>query len=116
MPASAMAGPVLPAVEVSFMWPFRSRPMPLRPESRPALSRSYGNRARPVQVLAVAGLVAMLCGAQSAPSLAAAPRPLKIVALGDSLTAGLGLPADRAFPARLAQALARKGLAVEIAN
>ena len=43
-------------------------------------------------------------------------RPVKIVALGDSLTAGLGLPADAAFPARLQQALARKGVATEVVN
>ena len=42
---------------------------------------------------------------------AAAGRPVKIVALGDSLTAGFGLPAQAAFPARLAQALKAKGIA-----
>jgi acyl-CoA thioesterase-1 len=42
--------------------------------------------------------------------------PVRIVALGDSLTAGFGLPADAAFPVRLAKALAAKGLAVEIGN
>ena len=47
---------------------------------------------------------------------AAADRPVRIVALGDSLTAGFGLPADAAFPARLEKALTAKGVAVEIAN
>jgi acyl-CoA thioesterase-1 len=47
---------------------------------------------------------------------AAADRPVRIVALGDSLTAGLGLPANAAFPARLEQALKAKGVAVEITN
>jgi acyl-CoA thioesterase I len=47
---------------------------------------------------------------------AAAAEPVRIVALGDSLTAGLGLPANAAFPARLEQALKAKGLAVAIAN
>jgi acyl-CoA thioesterase-1 len=42
--------------------------------------------------------------------------PVRIVALGDSLTAGFGLPADAAFPVKLAKALAAKGLAVEIGN
>jgi len=99
------------------MWPFRSRPAPLRPESRPATSRSYGNRARPVQVLAVAAWVAVLgAGVPAPPRAAAEPRPVKIVALGDSLTAGLRLPADRAFPVRLAKALAAKGIAVDIIN
>lgn len=47
---------------------------------------------------------------------AAADRPVKIVALGDSLVAGFGLPPDAAFPVKLAQALTAKGLAVEITN
>ena len=46
----------------------------------------------------------------------AADRPIKIVVLGDSLSAGLGLPVDDAFPARLAEALRGKGVAVTIAN
>lgn len=41
---------------------------------------------------------------------------MKIVALGDSLTAGLGLPAEATFPARLAEALKTKGYNVTIAN
>jgi acyl-CoA thioesterase I len=41
---------------------------------------------------------------------------VKIVALGDSLTAGLGLPSEAAFPAKLAQALRDKGITVEVAN
>ncbi|MFD0936595.1 arylesterase, partial [Methylobacterium trifolii] len=45
-----------------------------------------------------------------------APRPLKLVALGDSLTAGYRLPADAAFPAVLERALATKGLRVSVAN
>jgi acyl-CoA thioesterase-1 len=51
----------------------------------------------------------------AAPAVAA-ERPVKIVALGDSLTAGYGLPAQDAFPAKLETALRAKGLAVEIAN
>ena len=47
---------------------------------------------------------------------AAAERPVRIVALGDSLTSGVGLPGSAAFPARLEKALKAKGLAVEIAN
>jgi acyl-CoA thioesterase-1 len=46
----------------------------------------------------------------------AADRVLKIVAFGDSLTAGLGLPAGAAFPARLEAALKAKGHAVAIVN
>jgi acyl-CoA thioesterase-1 len=47
----------------------------------------------------------------------AAARPLTIVALGDSLTAGYGLDAGVAFPARLQAALKAKGHAdVTVAN
>jgi acyl-CoA thioesterase I len=47
---------------------------------------------------------------------AASDRSISIVALGDSLTTGLGLPANDAFPAKLKRALASKGLAVEVAD
>jgi acyl-CoA thioesterase-1 len=43
-------------------------------------------------------------------------RPLKVVVLGDSLTAGLGLPAAAAFPARLQKALKAKGIDTEMIN
>jgi len=43
-------------------------------------------------------------------------KPTKIVALGDSLTAGYGLPADAAFPVVLQKALREKGVEVEIVN
>ncbi len=49
-----------------------------------------------------------------APALA--DEPVRIVVLGDSLTAGFGLPADAAFPARLAAALKAKGIAATIVN
>jgi acyl-CoA thioesterase-1 len=41
---------------------------------------------------------------------------LKLVALGDSLTAGLGLPASQAFPAKLEAALKARGHDVTIVN
>jgi acyl-CoA thioesterase-1 len=53
------------------------------------------------------------------PSLSQAqnpPRPVKLVALGDSLSAGYNLPGSAAFPAVLEQALRQKGIAVEIVN
>jgi acyl-CoA thioesterase-1 len=65
-----------------------------------------------VAVVAVALALAVPTGTPAA----AADRPVRIVALGDSLTAGFGLPADAAFPARLEKALTAKGVAVEIAN
>jgi acyl-CoA thioesterase-1 len=46
----------------------------------------------------------------------AADRPVKIVVLGDSLSAGLGLPVVDAFPSKLDRALKAKGAAVEIVN
>jgi acyl-CoA thioesterase-1 len=39
-----------------------------------------------------------------------------MVVLGDSLTAGLGLPVEDAFPAKLSRALSAKGVAASIAN
>ena len=51
-----------------------------------------------------------------APAAGAGEAPVKIVALGDSLTAGFELPAGAAFPVRLERALRAKGHAVEIAN
>jgi acyl-CoA thioesterase-1 len=46
----------------------------------------------------------------------AAEPPVKLVLLGDSLSAGYGLPANEAFPAKLAKALAAKGIAVDVTN
>jgi acyl-CoA thioesterase I len=46
----------------------------------------------------------------------AADKPVTIVALGDSLTAGFGLAAADAFPAKLQQALVAKGVAITISN
>ncbi len=45
-----------------------------------------------------------------------AQAPLKLAVLGDSLTAGYGLPAEAAFPARLQKALREKGIKVDILN
>src|ERR1700704_354068 len=46
----------------------------------------------------------------------AADDPVRIVVLGDSLSAGYNLSASAAFPARLERALAAKGHAVKVAN
>jgi len=43
-------------------------------------------------------------------------RPVKMVVLGDSLSAGLGLPASAAFPQRLQKTLESKGIAVDMIN
>ena len=58
----------------------------------------------------------MLCVLAPAYGVEAAERPVKIVVLGDSLSAGFGLPAEAAFPSRLAEALKAKDAAVTIVN
>ena len=77
--------------------------------------RSYGRNPGLVQRIAV-WLFILSCLLVTAGGIQAADRPLKIVALGDSLTAGFGLPADAAFPAKLAAALKSRGIAVTITN
>jgi acyl-CoA thioesterase-1 len=47
---------------------------------------------------------------------AAAGRKVTLLAFGDSLTAGYGLPADQGFTARLAAALAAKGIDARVIN
>lgn len=69
----------------------------------------------------VIGLAAA-CAAQLAALVAALPataqtaRPVTIVALGDSLTAGYQLPPADAFPVKLQAALRAKGIAVTVEN
>jgi acyl-CoA thioesterase I len=43
-------------------------------------------------------------------------KPVKMVVLGDSLSAGLGLSASAAFPARLQKSLETKGIKVDMIN
>jgi acyl-CoA thioesterase-1 len=51
-----------------------------------------------------------------APAESQGTRPIRLVALGDSLTAGYGLPQDAAFPAVLERALKKRGHTVEVVN
>jgi acyl-CoA thioesterase-1 len=90
--------------------------LPPRPAVQGVAPRSYGSFAALVQTLVrnVGFPLFILLAAMATAS--AAERPIKIVALGDSLTAGLGLAASEAFPAKLEKALKARGLAVEIAN
>jgi acyl-CoA thioesterase I len=67
-----------------------------------------------ILVLALALMTAGLGLAQS--QAASAAKPLKMVVLGDSLSAGLGLPEPSAFPARLQKALRDKGIDIDISN
>lgn len=55
-------------------------------------------------------------GLLTAGSAPAAAKAVRIIALGDSLTAGYGLAEDAAFPAVLQRALRAKGLDVDIVN
>src|SRR6185312_12240272 len=57
----------------------------------------------------ILALLLLACGPAGA-------RTLQIVDIGDSLTAGFGLPAEEAFPARLEARLKAQGLNVHIAN
>src|SRR5690554_5258402 len=123
MPESAMAG--LAATEMSFMGSVSGALWGAR---RGGASASYGKPARFVKrgtmrrwpavavipAIPAAILTAILAAAPALP--AAAEQPIKIVALGDSLVAGYGLPASEAFPAQLEKALKAKGHAVAIAN
>jgi len=67
-----------------------------------------------VQRFAALLLLTFACG----PAAFAAPAdaPVKIVVLGDSISAGFGLPVQDALPAKLAGALKAKGVAATIAN
>jgi len=71
---------------------------------------SYGLFPRRVQLAAMAALAAFVW---AAPAMA---RTLHVVALGDSLTAGLGLPPGQGFPEVLEKALRARGYDVEISN
>src|SRR5690349_2803365 len=100
-PASAMAGP---AWELFVMGPHVPQP------------RSYGRNPAWVQRLAGWLLLTLFCAFLPAAAASAADKPVRVVVLGDSLTAGFGLPVEDAFPAKLARALNAKGVAATIAN
>lgn len=83
----------------------RSRPGPGRdPSARYGLLRRIVNAVAITVSLAVATAV----GAVAA--------PVRLLALGDSLTAGYGLPAQEGFPARLEAALRAAGRDVRVLN
>ena len=63
-----------------------------------------------------AALGAMLLHLATAAPAAASAQPLKILALGDSLTAGYGLPDDEGFTAQLGRALAAAGVGAMVIN
>jgi len=81
----------------------------------------YGRFRARIQPLpgfsAAAFLIVSILGffSMTAP-IAAETRPLKLVAFGDSLTAGYNLPGSAAFPTVVEKLLREKGFTVEIAN
>ena len=64
----------------------------------------------------IATIAAFLAIGSKPLTAAPAELPVTIVAFGDSLTAGFGLPANEAFPAKLEAALKAKGHAVAVVN
>jgi acyl-CoA thioesterase I len=78
------------------------------PEFLKAKSTSYGHWRLLVQAVAF--------GLALAAASPAAARTIRLVVLGDSLTAGLGLPPGKAFPDRLQAALRARGWDVEVIN
>jgi acyl-CoA thioesterase-1 len=65
----------------------------------------------------VLSLGLMTAGTAFAQTSAAGPaKPIKMVVLGDSLSAGLGLSAPAAFPVRLKKSLETKGIKVDMIN
>jgi acyl-CoA thioesterase-1 len=89
-------------------------------EMRVSMVRSYGNSARAVErryglFMHIAVLMFALMTVAN-PAWAEAAKPIKLVVLGDSLSAGLGLPAAAAFPQRLQKSLKNKGIETNIVN
>jgi acyl-CoA thioesterase-1 len=76
----------------------------------PRALRRYGERAPLVNIGGALVLALLLGGA------AAATPPPRVVVFGDSLTAGLGLAPNEAYPARLQAILAGEGVAAEVVN
>jgi len=84
---------------------------------RLSMARSYGTSAREVERqgecfvhMLVLGMALMAAGPACAQSQAAAEaKPIKMVVLGDSLSAGLGPRGIRAFPQQLQKSLKSQG-------
>ena len=105
---------------MSFMIPIGPQPSPPARSipvcgTRNGSGSSYGWQGTLVQIVAAA-LCSMTLAITTAASPASAEPPVKIVALGDSLTAGYGLADKDGFVPRLQAALAAKSVAVEIEN
>jgi acyl-CoA thioesterase-1 len=77
-------------------------------------SRTYGNKS--VRVKRIAALLVTMACLMLPVAVRADGKPVQIVALGDSLTAGYGLPNGDAFPTKLQAALKAKGIDAAVAN
>lgn len=87
-----------------------------RPDmGRASMLRHDGRRAA-LAFLIVSLLMTLVTPLHAQDAGPAKARPLNLVALGDSLTAGYGLPAAAAFPVQLEAALKARGHAVTVAN
>lgn len=71
-------------------------------------------RRRIAALFAVPLAAALSQGAVAAPVPRAAPPPPVVTVLGDSIVAGLGLPAADALPAQLQRALSRMGVEAQV--
>ena len=89
---------------------------------RLSMARSYGTSFAAVEgkrrmfVHMIVLVLALSATTAVSVRAAAAAKPVSMVVLGDSLSAGFGLPADAAFPARLEKALKSNGIDVNIGN
>jgi len=95
----------------------RLRPAPHSPSNagppRPPPSWGGGRGEGPRAGWRLFATIAMGLAILAAPATARAP---VILDLGDSLTAGFGLPANEAFPAKLEAWLHRQGIAARVVN
>jgi len=84
------------------------------------MDRSYGTSATGVESrmgMLVHILVLIMALMTGGTGFAQAPaKPIKMVVLGDSLSAGLGLSASAAFPVRLQKSLETNGMKVDMIN
>jgi acyl-CoA thioesterase-1 len=95
-------------------WTMLGRAILARLKRAAAKFRGYGHVSRDFNALR--RLAPASCAIILAMSAAAAAAPPRILAFGDSLTAGYGLAADQAFPVRLQARLNADGRNVQIIN
>ena len=78
----------------------------------------FSNQRRPLLAISafVAATACLVLTWGTSHEVSAQQRAVRIVVLGDSLTAGYGVPAVDAFPARLERALRTRGQSATVAN